>query len=153
VDKSKLAPRPNKRGITQAVWDTLDTLGGGTFFQISKYMPAALVQEKKITRKQLAVALDNGVRRGYFVKGPKGYYNIAPKDYWDARDWYRNKSHKKLKKVDEVISGPPSVKAEPTEPTELPRWVYRLVLANGVVVVLLILAGIFGVGYFMGAGQ
>lgn len=148
MDKSKYAPRPNKKGITQAAYDTIETLGGGTFFDISKYMPAALLKEKKITRRQLQVALDNGQRRGYFVKDPKGYWRIAPIEYWTAREDYRKRQY-----GPKPNGAAPPVHVELAEPAELPNWVRWLILANGVAVTLLILGGIFGLGFWMGAGQ
>lgn len=93
------APLPG-RGVSRAVCEVVQGLGGGDMPTIRKYLPAALTSGAKMpTNKQLKCSLDNNVYRGYLMKSHSSgtvIYNIAPLEYYKVRREHRASQDRKL---------------------------------------------------------
>ena len=87
----KLAPKP-RAGLSQAVYETIEGLGGGTEAQIRKYLPTCITRTSQvINKKRLHTALTNCKYRGFIVHNPKtDNYSIAPISYYEVRQAHLN---------------------------------------------------------------
>jgi hypothetical protein len=87
--KTTKAPAP-KRGLSLAIFETIDGLGGATLAQVKRYLPAAITETNQVASpKKLLTALQNGIYRGYFISDGK-IFRIAPRSYYNARQAYMN---------------------------------------------------------------
>lgn len=151
MDLKKHAPRPPKAGVTQAVWDELHALEGAKVPQLMKYMPAAIMKRKRVTRVTLARCLDYGQRWGYFVHDPRtDTWKIAPLSYWQSRKAYRDarraawRASKENERGEKVAR---DLRWEPVQPHGQPDWIW---IALGTTLFWLVVIGLFGLGYLAG---
>ncbi len=91
---SSTAPRP-KRGLTRALYDTVEACGGADFSTVRKYLPAAVENISQIiSRKKIERGLYDAVYRGYLIHdSAHKMWRIAPHSYWEARQEYLEQLH------------------------------------------------------------
>lgn len=151
MDLNKHAPRPPKASITQAIWDELHALEGAKVPQLMKYMPAALMKKKRITRASVVRCLDYGQRWGYFVHDPAtDTWKIAPISYWQSREPYRRERRAQWRKAKTKAQGKTvahDLKWDPVPIQGQPDWVW---IALGTTLFWLVVIGLFGLGYLAG---
>jgi len=82
----KHAPRPS-RGLTRAIYDTVDACGGADMKTVRKYLPAAIENiNQVVSRKKIKQALYNAVYRGYLIHDPDhDHWKVAPISYYVSR--------------------------------------------------------------------
>jgi hypothetical protein len=103
--KQKTAPRPSRRGLMRAIYETVEALGGATPQQILKYLPAAIDDITGIIKgNKLKRAIYSSVYDGYLIHNKENdHYYIAPIDYYEQRQkWLKEcqkRSRKGVKKV------------------------------------------------------
>lgn len=87
--KSKgTAPSPS-RGLIKAVYYCVAELGGATYDQVRRYLPAAIDSASQIaTPAKLERCLKNAVYRGYLIHDSTDHFRVAPIEYYEERQRY-----------------------------------------------------------------
>lgn len=149
MDLKKHAPRPRKTGVSQAIWDELYALEGAKIPQLMKYMPAAIMKKKRVTRVTVRRCLDYGQRWGYFVHDPAtDTWKIAPISYWQARKAYRDERRAKWRATkDRARSKEIAPDPKWDQIKGQPDWIW---IALGTTLFWLVVIGLFGLGYLAG---
>lgn len=86
----KKAPPP-QRGMSKAIYETLDTLSGpATFKEVWDLLPAAIDNSHQLgTKKKIHQTITGMVYRGYFIHdNAADRWSIAPLSYYEARQKY-----------------------------------------------------------------
>jgi hypothetical protein len=88
------APRP-KRGLTRALYDTVEACGGADYATVRKYLPAAVENITQIiSRKKIERGLYDAVYRGYLIHdSAHKMWRVAPASYYEVRQDYLTTLH------------------------------------------------------------
>ena len=150
-DKLK-APRPQRAGIVQIIYDVLDAWEKLDFDSIIKNIPAAITSTQQIfKRAQVRKALYSGVYSGFFIhvsdpNNPsrhkateRGHWKIAPLSYYEARrDHIKNLPGEPRRRHHEDDEA----EAEVVTPPGIDRW-----FVTGVALTACVVGFVLGTGF------